>query len=133
MFVFIAPSEDARFVFDLDPPHEQVACEERRPEPHEHRIDDAHDAADAAHGEPLRIEAPAPEAGVPPRLEHADAVPLAVTPELERRQVADVVRVGRAVRDVRPPPEEEPETIAPVRAVRLHPDELPAPSEDAQA
>src|SRR5581483_5442490 len=120
-------------VFYLDAPHEQVACEDGGPETDEERIDPADESTDPAPREPARIEAMAPEAGVPPRLDDADAVPCAVPAQLVRGQVADVVRVGRAVRDVRPAAEEQPEPVAPVRAVRLHPDERPAAAEHAQA
>src|SRR5207249_9036972 len=104
---------------------EQVAREERGSESDEQRIEPRDDAADAAPREPAWIETLAPEARMTADLEHADAVPYAVAPELVRRQMTDVVRIGRAVRDVRPAPEEEPEPIAPVAAVGLHPDEGP--------
>src|SRR5689334_21366882 len=126
-------SHQSCLVFDLDSPHEQVAREERWPEPHQERVDEADEPADAAPREPARIEPLAPETRVAARLEHADTVPLAVPAQLVRRQVADVIRVRRAVRDVRPAAEEEPEPVAPVAAVRLHPHERPAATEDAQA
>src|SRR5207253_9968937 len=131
--VSIAYTHESCLVLLLHSSHEQVACEERGSESDEQRIEPRDEAADAAPREPAWIEALAPEARVAADLEHADAVPHAVAPELVRRQMADVVRVGRAVRDVRPAPEQQPEPIAPVAAVRLHPDEGPATPEDAQA
>src|SRR5438874_2454209 len=96
--VSIGCTHESCLVMQLHSPHEQVACEERRPEPDEKRIDRADDPADAATREPARIEPLAPEARVAARLENAHAVPLAVAAELVRGQVTDVVRVGRAVR-----------------------------------
>jgi hypothetical protein len=50
-----------------------------------------------------------------------------------RRQMTDVVRIGRAFRDVRKAPEEEPQPIAPVPRIRLHPDERAAAPEHPKA
>src|SRR5690349_21018888 len=116
-------SNDAGCVLPLDAADEEVAREERRSQLDELRIDEPDDPADPAPREPRGIEPLAPEPRVPATLDHLDAVPRAVPAELVHRQMADVVRVRRTVRDVRPAAEEQPETIAPVPAVRLHPDE----------
>src|SRR5579862_1887880 len=89
--VSIGGTQFSCLVFELHPAHEQVAREERRPDPHEQRVDQPDEPADAAPGEPARVEALAPEARVSTRLEDAHAVPLAVTAQLVRREVADVV------------------------------------------
>src|SRR5262244_2105297 len=123
----------SRPVVELHPADEQVAREEGRSRPDQQRIDPGDEPSDPAPGEPARVEALAPEPGVAARLDHADPVPLAVTAKLVRREVADVVRIGRAVRDVRPAPEQQPEPVAPVAAVRLHPDERAAAPEHAEA
>src|SRR5262249_40310276 len=92
-----------------------------------------HDACDAAGVEPPRVETATPEARVTQQLAHLEAVALAVPAELDSRQVADVVRIGGALRDVGESPGEEPQAVSPVRRVRLHPDELPAHPEHPDA
>src|SRR5438552_18515359 len=103
--VSIGGTQFSCLAFELHPAHEQVAREERRPEAHEQRVDPADDPADAAPGEPARVEPLAPESRVSARLEHAHSVALAMAAQLVRREMADVVRSGRAVQDVRPAPE----------------------------
>src|SRR5215471_5029185 len=83
----------SRPVVELHPADEEIAREERRPRPDQQRIDPGDEPSDPAPGEPARVETLAPEPGVAARLEHADAVPLAVTAQLVRREMADVVRV----------------------------------------
>src|SRR5262245_66470126 len=92
-----------------------------------------HDAGDAARVKPSWVESVAPQPRVPQQLAHREAVALAVPPQLRGRQVADVVRVGRALRDGGEPPGEEPQTLSPVRRVRLYPDELRGHPDHAQA
>src|SRR5678815_5688262 len=113
--------------------HEEVAGEDRRPDVHEPGVNLTYDPGDAARVEPPRVERAAPQSGVAEELVHYETVVAAELLELVRRDVPDVVRVRRALGQVREATEQEPEAVAPVAGVRLHPDERAAALQDAKA
>src|SRR5437868_1230923 len=97
---------------------EEVAGEYRRPDVHEPGVNLTYDPGDPARVEPARVECTAPQPSVPEELVHHEAVVAAELLQLVRRHVTDVVRVRRALRQVREAPEQEPEAVAPVAGVR---------------